>query len=72
MKNVNFMIIYLTRTKLQFERQTAKDNLQHLLGTTFRAAAGIFIDKPLIGSRFKKTYRYFCPIKQNKNRKTIN
>ena len=57
------------RTKLQFERQTAKDNFYGIYWVQhFRAAAEIFIDKPLIGSGLK-TYRYFCPIKQNKKQK---
>ena len=57
------------RTKLQFERQTAKDNFYSIYWIQhFRAATEIFIDKPLIGSGLK-TYRYFCPIKQNEKQK---
>lgn len=57
------------RTKLQFQRQTMKDNFYSIYWIQhFRAATEIFLDKPVIGSGLK-TYRYFCPIKQNEKNK---
>ena len=66
---VNIYDHLTARTKLQFQRQTAKDNFYSIYWIQhFRAATEIFIDKPVIGSGLK-TYRYFCPIKQNEKNK---
>ena len=67
--NVNIYDHLTARTKLQFQRQTAKDNFYSIYWIQhFRAATEIFIDRPIIGSGLK-TYRYFCPIKQNEKNK---
>jgi len=66
---VNIYDHLTARTKLQFQRQTAKDNFYSIYWIQhFRAATEIFIDRPVIGSGLK-TYRYFCPIKQNEKNK---
>ena len=66
---VNIYDHLTARTKLQFQRQAAKDNFYSIYWIQhFRAATEIFIDRPVIGSGLK-TYRYFCPIKQNEKNK---
>ncbi len=57
------------RTKLQFQRQTKKNDFYSIYWIQhFRAATEIFLEKPIIGSGLK-TYRYFCPIKQKEKNK---
>ncbi|MDC0896161.1 O-antigen ligase family protein [Candidatus Pelagibacter sp.] len=58
-----------SRTKLQFQRQTNKNDFYNIYWIQhFKAATENFMERPFIGTGIK-TYRYFCPIIQSKKEK---
>lgn len=58
-----------SRTELQFQRQTNKNDFYNIYWIQhFKAATENFMERPIIGTGIK-TYRYFCPIIQSKKEK---